>query len=152
MKHLLFISFILLSILPGCRERKMNAKEFTTANVIRHLPENRREQPTPTPKDTAVIEEKATPAPRPATDTTPIIPAVKTKSYHIIVASHPRQSLAEADVRKLREQGYNDACILQKDNRFRVSIAHFSNRNEALKERTRLIDTLGQDDLWVGYY
>ena len=68
------------------------------------------------------------------------------------MASHPRQSLAEADVRKLREQGYNDACILQKDNRFRVSIAHFSNRNEALKERTRLIDTLGQDDLWVGYY
>ena len=130
----------------------MNAKEFTTANVIRHLPENRQEQPIPTPKDTAVIEEKATPAPQPATDTTPIIPAVKTKSYHIIVASHPRQSLAEADVRKLREQGYNDACILQKDNRFRVSIAHFSNRNEALKERTRLIDTLGQDDLWVGYY
>ena len=130
----------------------MNAKEFTTANVIRHLPENRQEQPIPTPKDTAVIEEKAIPAPQPATDTTPIIPAVRTKSYHIIVASHPRQSLAEADVRKLREQGYNDACILQKDNRFRVSIAHFSNRNEALKERTRLIDTLGQDDLWVGYY
>ena len=103
-------------------------------------------------EDSAVIEEKATPAPQPASDTTPIIPAVRTKSYHIIVASHPRQSLAEADVRKLREQGYNDACILQKDNRFRVSIAHFSNRNEALKERTRLIDTLGQDDLWVGYY
>lgn len=150
MKHLLFISLILLSILPGCRERKMNAKEFTSANVIRHLPAPPREKNVP--KDTATVEKKVTPPPRPSDNKPTTTPAARTKSYHIIVASHPRQSLAEADVQKLREQGYNDACILQKDNRFRVSIAHFADKNEALKERTRLIDTLGQDDLWVGYY
>ena len=79
-------------------------------------------------------------------------PATPAKSYHIIVASHPNEKLAREDVARLKALGYNDARIITKDQRYRVSIANNPDKQEATKKRNELAIQLKQEDIWITLY
>lgn len=148
----LAISVLTLSFI-GCQPKKMNPKDFTQVNAIRHLP-----APATAVKDSVPAPTTAVPVPaaEPATakpKTTPRDVAAPTeKSYHIIVASYPNEPPARSKAESLRAQGFEEALVVQKDNRYRVSIAHFADKQAAINERARLSKLLGQDDLWIGRY
>ena len=80
------------------------------------------------------------------------IKKTNTRSYHIIVASHPRENLAEKDVTQLKAKGFPEAQIITKDQRYRVSIANYTDKQEATKQRDLLATQLGQSDIWIMLY
>ena len=80
------------------------------------------------------------------------IKKTNTRSYHIIVASHPRENLAEKDVTQLKAKGFQNAQIITKDQRYRVSIANYTDKQEATKQRDLLATQLGQSDIWIMLY
>ena len=164
MKLNLFVSVLLVLAAVGCQHRKMNPKDFTRVNVVRHLP-----APPTAATDTTVpaasgdAGKLAAGNDRPAATTTvpPTAgkqeppretPAAAERSYHIIVASYPNESPATSKAKQLQADGFADACVIHKDNRYRVSIAHFPSRQTAIDERARLSKLLGQDDIWIGRY
>lgn len=149
MRLILPLSLITLSVLIGCQHDKMNSKNLTSVNVQRNLPASLPEtgmppatekQPSAQAPETILSSSKNTPTPLP------------TRSYHIIVASHPREELAQKDVEGLKAKGYADARIIIKDGRYRVSIANNPDKQEATKQRNELAEQLGQSDIWVMLY
>lgn len=53
------------------------------------------------------------------------------KSYHIIVESLPNHRGVEEVLNKYINKGYLQASIIERDNRVRISIANFTDKNEA---------------------
>ncbi|WP_292264980.1 SPOR domain-containing protein [Butyricimonas sp.] len=153
MKFVLFLSFIALLTLVGCQRDKMNPKNLTTVNVKRELSVTpaKATAAAKSTEETPVPPTEAQPSATPQTTTTEK-PATPTKSYHIIVASHPRESLAQEDVARLKAQGYTDARIITKDQRYRVSIANNPDKQEATRQRDELARRLKQDDIWITLY
>lgn len=163
MKLVLFLSLITLSVLVGCQRDKMNSKNLTTVNVKRSLPASLPETSTPpeTKEQPSVQGSEATqtltkdtsqPETAKKQNTEQNIKKTTTRSYHIIVASHPREELAEKDVAQLKAKGYGDARIITKDGRYRVSIANNADKQEATKQRNDLAEQLGQSDIWIMLY
>ena len=144
MKLVLFLSFVLMLPFIGCQRDKMNSKNLTTVNVKRNLPAS-------LPGNHVSLD---TIRQRPSQDAnnTTITSNVKTRSYHIIVASHPRENLAEKDVTQLKAKGFPNAQIITKDQRYRVSIANYTDKQEATKQRDLLATQLGQSDIWIMLY
>ena len=130
MKLVLFLSFVLILPFIGCQRDKMNSKNLTTVNVKRNLPASL--------SGNTVSEQN--------------IKKTNTRSYHIIVASHPRENLAEKDVTQLKAKGFQSAQIIIKDQRYRVSIANYTDKQEATKQRDLLATQLGQSDIWIMLY
>ena len=134
MKPVLFLSFVLMLSFVGCQRDKMNSKNLTTVNT------------------TITSNVKTLPSQQQTTKkqgTEQNIKKTNTKSYHIIVASHPRENLAENDVTQLKAKGFPDAQIIIKDQRYRVSIANYTDKQEATKQRDLLATQLGQSDIWI---
>ena len=142
MKSHILIVILLASALVGCRQGKMNPRDFTQVNVTRHLPEPPAEK-----ADTAAL-----PIPAAPKDTARQAPAPAAKYYHVIVASYPDQASADREVERLKAKGFAEACVVHRSNRYRVSIAHFADKQAALDERARLCELLKQDDLWIARY
>lgn len=69
--------------------------------------------------------------------------------YHIITASHPSESDAQADVDRWLKKGYSNASIVRRDNKYRVSITCFPSRQVALDSLDHYKQLVGKDDLWV---
>lgn len=163
MRLILFLSLITLSVLVGCQRDKMNPKNLTTVNVKRSLPTSLPETGTPSetkeqplaqgPEATRALI-KDTPAPENVKkqNTEQKVKTTTTRSYHIIVASHPREELARKDVAQLKAKGYVDAQIITKDGRYRVSITNNADKQEATKQRNLLAEQLGQSDIWIMLY
>lgn len=163
MKLVLFLSLITLSVLVGCQRDKMNSKNLTSVNVKRSLatslpetstpPETKKQSSVQAPEATRTLT-KDTPQPETAKkqNTEQNIKKTTTRSYHIIVASHPREELAQKDVAHLKAKGYTDARIITKDGRYRVSIANNADKQEATKQRNELAEQLGQSDIWIMLY
>lgn len=153
MKFVLLLSLIALLSLSGCQRDKMNSKNLTSVNVKRDLPAISVDTVTPTQTLTQVSTPEVEKTLPPQTPTvTNKKPATSTKSYHIIIASHPRESLAQEDVARLRAKGYNNAQIITKDQRYRVSIANDPDKQKATKMRDELALRLNQDDIWIILY
>lgn len=153
MRFVLLLSFIALLSLIGCQRDKMNSKNLTSANVKRDLPAISVDTVTPTQTSTqasAPEVEKTLPSQTPTV--TDKKATTSTKSYHIIIASHPRENLAQEDVARLKAKGYNDAQIITKDQRYRVSIANDPDKQKATKMRDELALRLNQDDIWIILY
>ena len=137
----------------GCQGKRMNPKDFTSVNVVRNIPKS-----VPTPIDTLPVpvdthsQPENIPAPSKLQDSIPKATAPAERAYHIIVASYPNQSPADNKVKQLKAKGFEEACVIHKDNRFRVSISHFPTRQAAINERTHLSKLLNQDDIWIGHY
>lgn len=137
----------------------MNPNHLTSANVKRDLSVGAK-TPVSAVKDTLPGNQAA-----PGTSTTVAVnqqPAVQekqetgltsptraTRSYHIIVGSHPREELAQAAVDRLKAKGYQDARIVNKDSRYRVSIANYPDKQEAFAKREELARELNQEDIWI---
>ena len=144
MKLVLFLSFVLILPFIGCQRDKMNSKNLTTVNVKRNLPAS-------LPGNNVSLDTIRQSPSQDANNTT-ITSNVKTRSYHIIVASHPRENLAEKDVTQLKAKGFQNAQIITKDQRYRVSIANYTDKQEATKQRDLLATQLGQSDIWIMLY
>ena len=144
MKLVLFLSFVLMLPFIGCQRDKMNSKNLTTVNVKRNLPAS-------LPGNNVSLDTIRQSPSQDANNTT-ITSNVKTRSYHIIVASHPRENLAEKDVTQLKAKGFPNAQIITKDQRYRVSIANYTEKQEATKQRDLLATQLGQSDIWIMLY
>lgn len=144
MKLVLFLSFVLMLPFAGCQRDKMNSKNLTTVNVKRNLPAS-------LPGNNVSLDTIRQSPSQDANNTT-ITSNAKTRSYHIIVASHPRENLAEKDVTQLKAKGFQNAQIITKDQRYRVSIANYTDKQEATKQRDLLATQLGQSDIWIMLY
>lgn len=166
MKLTLFLSFVLMLPFIGCQRDKMNSKNLTTANVKRSLsaslPGNHisldtiRQNPSQDANNTTIASNVKISPSRQETvkqqGTEQNIKKINTRSYHIIVASHPRENLAEKDVTQLKAKGFPEAQIITKDQRYRVSIANYTDKQEATKQRDLLATQLGQSDIWIMLY
>lgn len=149
MKFVLFLSFIALSFLTSCQRDKMSSNNLTSINVKRELPPANTEAPSTVKTPVQEIAAEVTTTPRASLT---VKPATPSKSYHIIIASHPNEKLAQEDVTRLKAQGYNDAQIITKDQRYRVSIANDPDKQEAMKKRNELALRLKQEDIWITLY
>ena len=166
MKLALFLSFVLMLPFIGCQRDKMNSKNLTTTNVKRSLPaslpENHvsldtiKQNPSQDANNTTIASNVKLSPSRQETGkqqgTEQNIKKTNTRSYHIIVASHPRENLAETDVTQLKAKGFPEAQIITKDQRYRVSIANYTDKQEATKQRDLLATQLGQSDIWIMLY
>lgn len=166
MKPVLFLSFVLMLSFVGCQRDKMNSKNLTTTNVKRSLPaslpENQvsldtiKQNPSQDANNTTIASNVKLSPSRQETGkqqgTEQNIKKTNTRSYHIIVASHPRENLAEKDVTQLKAKGFPEAQIITKDQRYRVSIANYTDKQEATKQRDLLATQLGQSDIWIMLY
>ena len=166
MKPVLFLSFVLMLSFVGCQRDKMNSKNLTTTNVKRSLPaslpENHvsldtiKQNPSQDANNTTIASNVKLSPSRQETGkqqgTEQNIKKTNTRSYHIIVASHPRENLAEKDVTQLKAKGFPEAQIITKDQRYRVSIANYTDKQEATKQRDLLATQLGQSDIWIMLY
>ena len=157
MKLALFLSFVLMLPFIGCQRDKMNSKNLTTT-----LPENQvsldtiKQNPSQDANNTTIASNVKLSPSRQETGkqqgTEQNIKKTNTRSYHIIVASHPRENLAEKDVTQLKAKGFQNAQIITKDQRYRVSIANYTDKQEATKQRDLLATQLGQSDIWIMLY
>ena len=166
MKLVLFLSFVLMLPFIGCQRDKMNSKNLTTTNVKRSLPaslpENQvsldtiKQNPSQDANNTTIASNVKLSSSRQETGkqqgTEQNIKKTNTRSYHIIVASHPRENLAEKDVTQLKAKGFPEAQISSKEQRYRVSIANYTDKQEATKQRDLLATQLGQSDIWIMLY
>ena len=162
MKLVLFLSFVLMLPFAGCQRDKMNSKNLTTVNVKRSLPaslsgntvslDTIRQNPSRDNNNTTIASNVKISPSRQETGkqqgTEQNIKKTNTRSYHIIVASHPRENLAE----QLKAKGFQNAQIITKDQRYRVSIANYTDKQEATKQRDLLATQLGQSDIWIMLY
>ena len=166
MKLVLFLSFVLMLPFVSCQRDKMNSKNLTTVNVKRSLPaslpgnhaplDTIRQNPSQDANNTTIASNVKTSPSRQQTGKTKgteqNIKKTNTRSYHIIVASHPRANRAEKDVIQLKAKGFPEAQIITKDQRYRVSIANYTDKQEATKQRDLLATQLGQSDIWIMLY
>ena len=166
MKLVLFLSFVLMLPFVGCQRDKMNSKNLTTVNVKRSLPaslsgntvslDTIRQNPSQDNNNTTIASNVKISPSRQETGkqqgAEQNIKKTNTRSYHIIVASHPRENLAEKDVTQLKAKGFQNAQIITKDQRYRVSIANYTDKQEATKQRDLLATQLGQSDIWIMLY
>lgn len=53
---------------------------------------------------------------------------------------------------QLKAKGFQSAQIIIKDQRYRVSIANYTDKQEATKQRDLLATQLGQSDIWIMLY
>lgn len=65
-----------------------------------------------------------------------------TKTYHIIVASLPNHRGADETLAQYIDQGYTEASLVERDNRVRISLVQFTDKNEA----NEYLDSLRQTD------
>lgn len=89
------------------------------------------EVPVAEPTEAPVVVE--TPVAEPAVELPAQIESVQvpTKTYHIIVASLPSSRGADEVVSKYASQGYTDVTLVERDDRVRISLVQFTDKDEA---------------------
>ena len=92
----------------------------------------------PQPTETTAVAE-AVPA---ATEQS--IAAVPTKTYHIIVASLPSHRGADETLGQYVSKGYTSASLVERDNRVRISLMQFADKDEA----NEYLKTLRQNEMF----
>lgn len=85
-----------------------------------------------------VVPEEVAPAIAPAVEPVAVAPATPSKRYHLIVGSLPSRRGADDMVAKYVGMGFEDASIVESDGRFRISIASYTDKDEANAEIARL--------------
>lgn len=71
------------------------------------------------------------------------------KQYHIIVASVASKNDAQTMVSNLQEKGFSDACVLVENNKIRVSLVSYSNREEANKQLIEIRKNNAYTNAWL---
>ncbi|MDR2131078.1 MAG: SPOR domain-containing protein [Odoribacteraceae bacterium] len=145
----MYIVFLLMPLLlVACRRNNMKQKELTTAAVVRDTLVT----DTIRAADTVTVVQAETPVAT-APPVSKSVLASPSKRFHVIVASHPTRALAEKEIRRFREKGYPGAQIVFKDGvHYRVSIASFPTRKEALANLSFYARVLNVRKPWVTFY
>ena len=99
------------------------------------------EEPSPMAESAVVVETPAKEEAKPAVETPPapavempqptIAVAQSTKVYHIIVASLPNHRGAEETLSQFASMGYPEVSLVERDNRVRISLMQFTDKDEA---------------------
>ena len=79
----------------------------------------------------AIIEPQATVIEPQATAVEPVADVQPTKTYHIIVASLPNHRGADETLNQYIGMGYPEASLVERDNRVRISLVQFTDKDEA---------------------
>ena len=127
---------------------------MTTASVTRDLTAVLKDSIVTPKEDTTAIrqEQKTEPLQTESPSRKDRIVTSPTESYYVIVASYPELSSAEKRLNRLVEQGYTESRIITKNNRFRVSVARYRDKEEAIRKTNDWKKRLDRDDLWVIRY
>lgn len=152
MKILLFLAILFL--FGHCQHNKLDSKKLTTASVTRDLTAVLKDSIVTPKEDTTAIrqEQKTEPLQTESPSRKDRIVTSPTESYYVIVASYPELSSAEKRLNRLVEQGYTESRIITKNNRFRVSVARYRDKEEAIRKTNDWKKRLDRDDLWVIRY
>ena len=78
-----------------------------------------------------------------------VVQTAKTTNYHIIVASLPKLTDAQKQLKDLQNKGFTTASILNTDNRHRISLFHFDDSGEAYKKLKELRKQEDYKPAWV---
>ena len=89
--------------------------------------------------DTSVVE---TPTPTTEVPQSIAVEIKPEKTYHIIVASLPNHRGADETLAQYINQGYTEASLVERDDRVRISLVQFINKDEA----NEYLKTLRQND------
>ena len=100
---------------------------------------------------TAPIEKVASQEPQPEKPITEAPQAIvaSTKVYHIIVASLPSLRGAEETLNKYISKGHTGASLVERDNRVRISLIQFTDKEEANNYLTKLRTQAGFESAWL---
>ena len=100
---------------------------------------------------TTHIEEVATQEPQPEKPiaVTPQATVASTKVYHIIVASLPNLRGAEETLNKYISKGHTGASLVERDNRVRISLIQFTDKDEANSYLAELRTQAGFESAWL---
>ena len=79
---------------------------------------------------------------------TPVI-VVSEKTYHIIVASLPSHRGAEETLNQYARMGYDNISLIERDNRVRVSLMQFTDKNEANEQLKELRQNEKFQNAWL---
>ena len=129
---------------------------IAVATIEASAPEVDDQQPTATPaieveSIEVATEEVSAPATEEAAEVTaPVVEAPQpvaiatqpTKTYHIIVASLPSHRGADETLAQYTRQGYTSASLVERDNRVRISLVQFADKDEA----NEYLSTLRQNE------
>jgi hypothetical protein len=80
---------------------------------------------------------------------TPQATVASTKVYHIIVASLPSLRGAEETLNKYISKGHTGASLVERDNRVRISLIQFTDKEEANNYLTELRTQAGFESAWL---
>lgn len=78
------------------------------------------------------------------TESETLQPETYTKTYHIIVASLPSKRGADEVIEGYVAKGYQQASLIERDNRVRISLAQFTDKDEA----NNYLKTLREDEVF----
>lgn len=115
------------------------------ADTIAALPTATAEVKVETP-DITPIEEVASQEP---IAVTPQATVASTKVYHIIVASLPNLRGAEETLNKYISKGHTGASLVERDNRVRISLIQFTDKDEANSYLAELRTQAGFESAWL---
>ena len=80
----------------------------------------------------------------------PIVPeAQPTKTYHIIVASLPNHRGADEELSRYASMGYPSATLVERDDRVRISLVQFTDKDEANTYLTSLRQNARFQNAWL---
>jgi hypothetical protein len=99
----------------------------------------------PTPAEPVAEPIIETPAIEPA----PVAVATSGKTYHIIVASLPSHRGADETLNQYTRMGYAEASIVERDNRVRISLMQFADKDEANEQLKTLRQNEKFQNAWL---
>lgn len=85
----------------------------------------------------------------PAIEPTPAVTAISEKTYHIIVASLPSHRGADETLSQYTRMGYAEASIVERDNRVRISLMQFADKDEANEQLKALRQNEKFQNAWL---
>ncbi len=117
------------------------------------------EEPTPVAESVVVVETPVEEEAMPATETIPapavetpqpsVVAAQPTKVYHIIVASLPSHRGADETLSQFSKMGYPEASLVERDDRVRISLMQFTDKDEANKQLSILRQNEKFQNAWL---
>ena len=85
----------------------------------------------------------------PAIEPAPVVTTTSEKTYHIIVASLPSRRGADETLSQYAHMGYTDASIVERDNRVRISLMQFADKDEANEQLKTLRQNAKFQNAWL---
>ena len=99
----------------------------------------------PTPAEPVAEPIIETPAVEPA----PVVTTTNGKTYHIIVASLPSHRGADETLTQYTRMGYAEASIVERDDRVRISLMQFTDKDEANEQLKVLRQNAKFQNAWL---